>query len=146
MESIENPSVTMQPIGDMLERAYQARDEMIERLGAKEGEGDEPKLNAPSKEMIAAYRLQFFEGYKTQEAIATKLSDEFGKNIHQGQVSRWLRVVTKWIQEGNVLPNIPGLTHEPQSVDPAMLDMGIRQDGHTPRQRDKWKDDSPTFS
>jgi len=139
VESIEDPSVTMQPIRDMLERAYQARDEMIKLLGGEGGDVSKSK-SAPSKEMIVAYRLKFILGAKTQKEIAAKLSQEFGRRINQGTVSNWLRDVEAWIKAGNVLPDIPGLTGEPPSIDPRVIGMGARRDGLTPRQRAKRKE------
>ena len=98
------------------------------------------KRRSPSKEAIAAYRLIFLKGFKQQEA-AEYLSKEYGRRISQGTVSRWLRQTEKWIEAGNVLQLLPKLDSKPQSVDPEILDMGKRQDGRAPHQRDCWDDE-----
>jgi hypothetical protein len=97
------------------------------------------KLKAPSKEAIAAYRLKVLQG-KKQARIASEMSKEFGRKFNQGTISRYIKSAEKWISAGNVLPNLPKMTHKPQSIDPARLDLGRRTDGRTPRQRSKLPD------
>jgi hypothetical protein len=101
----------------------------------------EPKLKAPDDRMFAAYRLKVVAGIKTQGEIAKILAKEYGKKIHQGTISVWLDRAEKWIAAGNVMPNLPGLGGEPQSIDPNVFEMGARLDGRTPRQREKWKEE-----
>jgi len=98
------------------------------------------KIKEPPKEAIAAYRLEFLQG-KTQTAIAAELSQEFHRPISQGRICRWLKQVKKYVEAGNVLPDIEGLHKKPTSVDPANLDMGPRQDGLTKNQRPRRDDD-----
>ena len=57
---------------------------------------------------------------------------ENGVYATQGQVSRWLAEVSTFIGNGGTLPQLMG---KPDSVDPAVIDMGARCDGQTPRQR-----------
>jgi hypothetical protein len=58
-----------------------------------------------------------------------------GTPATQGQVSKWLRQVDEYQSAGGVVPKVEELNTKPQSVDPAILDMGARQDARTPRQR-----------
>jgi len=109
--------------------------------GAKPRQPDKPKLQVPDDKMFAAYRLKVVVGVKTQKEIAEMLSKEYRKKIHQGTVSVWLDRAEKWITAGNVMPNLPGLAGEPQSVDPKIINMGARLDGHVPRQRVKRKEE-----
>lgn len=93
-----------------------------------------PSLREPSKDAFAAYRLSVATG-KKQAELAELLTSELRKPVSQGQISRWLTQVAEWIEAGNVLPDIPGLSHKPTSIDPTVIDGGERQDGRTPRQR-----------
>jgi hypothetical protein len=95
-----------------------AVNEIVEKKGRGARAADR-KPRAPTKIMIAAYRLEYFAGYKTQKKIADELSIKFGKPISQGTVSRWIKIVDEWVAAGEVLPPILGLTGEPQSIDPA---------------------------
>jgi hypothetical protein len=58
-------------------------------------------------------------------------------------VSRWLKQVKEWINSGNVLSELPEQSRrQPVAVDPAVIDMGARVDGHTQRQRCRRSEDS----
>lgn len=110
--------------------------------------GGEPKvvpkaaMKEPCKEALAAYRLWFLQGSK-QGAIAEVLSREFHRPISQGQVSKWLKEVKKYLEAGNILPPPKELHENPASFDPDVLEMGQRQDGRTKRQRPRRDDDDP---
>jgi hypothetical protein len=99
-----------------------------------------PTIKEPQKIAIAAYRAQFINGKKQQE-IAEMLENEFKKPVSQGQVSRWISEVKKYIEAGNVLPDFPKPTDKPVSIDPDVIDMGERQDRLAKRQRPRKSDD-----
>ncbi|MGD0463432.1 MAG: hypothetical protein ABSB74_13190 [Tepidisphaeraceae bacterium] len=92
-------------------------------------------LREPPPQAFAAYRAYRILGQK-QADVAAEL------NVNQGQVSRWVTQVAAWIKAGNVLPNldVQGLKTKPISVDPAVIDMGERQDGHAKHQRGRTDD------
>lgn len=94
----------------------------------------EPSLNA-----FAAYRAHRLLG-KTQTNIAEELSSS-QRAVSQGQASRWVTQVAEWVEAGNVLPDFQPPTTKPTAIDPAVIDMGERQDGLTKRQRKKRKAD-----
>lgn len=90
----------------------------------------------PPEIALIAWRLRDLSGITNQTQIAAKMTKE-GISATQGQVSRWLKQVDDYMKAGNVLPTIPPPTFQPQSIDPEIIDMGERQDGRTPRQRDR---------
>lgn len=90
---------------------------------------------------LAAYRIEMATGMN-QTDIAAKLQAEFTKPVSQGQVSRWIKAVKKFLKDGNVLPSIEPMTYKPKSFDPSVLEMGRRQDGRAVRQRDRRDPDS----
>jgi hypothetical protein len=98
------------------------------------------ELKAPSADALAAYRLSVLQGMK-QTAIAEKLTAEWGRPVSQGVVSRWIRHAEVWIKAGNVLPDLVSKSAKPVSIDPAVIDLGGRQDSRTKRQRDKKTDE-----
>ena len=69
-----------------------------------------------------------------QREIAEKITQQ-GTPATQGQVSKWLKAVEDFQKAGGVVPTVDELKARPQAVDPAILDMGARQDRRTPRQR-----------
>jgi hypothetical protein len=89
----------------------------------------------PSAEARAAYQIWFATG-KSQTEIARTLSKQLGRDIHQGTVSRYLDEVRKWfLATGMSLDQPDRRAPQPTSMDPSHLDLGKRQDGLTPRQR-----------
>lgn len=92
------------------------------------------KAVEPPKEAMKAYRMVLVTG-RPQSEVAETL------NTNQGQISRWVKLTTTWIKAGNVLPDIEGLHAKPVSVDPKVIDMGLRQDRRTKRQRQRTSDD-----
>jgi hypothetical protein len=92
------------------------------------------KRKPPSKEAVMAYRLHLMTGMK-QTVIAAKMSEELGRVIGQGQVSRWKDEAQRWIEGGGVLPPLPDAMTKPQAMDPNRLDLGPRRDGRVARQR-----------
>jgi hypothetical protein len=61
--------------------------------------------------------------------------------VNQGQVSRWVDQVAKWIESGNVLPDLTGIKTKPASIDPLVIETGERLDRRTKRQRSRQSDD-----
>ncbi len=98
-------------------------------------------VKRPSDNALKAWRLRDLKGINDQTELAAKLIEQ-GVSATQGQVSRWLKQVEEYLKAGNVLPTIDPLTSQPDSMDPNTLDMGKRQDGRTPRQRDRRDPDS----
>ncbi len=92
-------------------------------------------LKRPPDRAIMAWRLRDLLGIGTQNEIATKMTQQ-GYDCNQGQVSRWLRQVERYLAEGGVLPAMETAQKE-TAVDPAVIELGARQDGLTPRQREK---------
>jgi restriction endonuclease Mrr len=102
--------------------------------GAGEPNDGKP-LKEPPPETFAAYRISRGTG-STQATIAEQLSREFGRPIHQGNVSRWLRQVTKWLEDGNVLPPMPEpMKRKPMPMDPERIDLGQNQERRPRHQR-----------
>lgn len=96
----------------------------------------------PSKDAFACYRMSIALGW-TQTNIAETITKELGRYIHQGQVSRWIKQVKEWIEDGNILPDMPKPAPITQhTMDPADIDMGARRDHLTYRQRHQKADDS----
>ena len=107
-----------------------------EAEGEQAATGKTGRIREPSKIVIAAYRYHILRGEK-QAKIAEKLTAEFGSPVSQGQVSRWIREVRQYIEAGNVLPDLDGekLNQKPTATDPAIIEMGEREDHLTKRQR-----------
>jgi hypothetical protein len=102
----------------------------------------ESKLREPPDEAIKAYRLKWILGAPTQTEIAHRLSQEIGRPISQGQVSRWLKQAEKYVKAGGILPEMPKLPDkQPRPMDPERIDLGPRQDGRAERQRERRSDD-----
>lgn len=115
--------------------------------GARTG-NDKPKKplpKMPDREAWAAYYLrQCGDGLK-QEQIAQRLSKR-GTEMSQATVSRKLAAVDAFLAAGGREPTPEELAAAPDprqavTMDPAILDIGGRQDGLTPRQRDRFDDD-----
>ncbi len=88
---------------------------------------------APTDKAVQCYRLKFLRGESlTETAIATQV---YGDAKKQYQVSRDLKAVRKWIEAGNVLPDLAGFGAKPRtiSMDPSKLEQGPRR----PRGRGK---------
>lgn len=91
-------------------------------------------IKPPSEKALQAWRLKTMVGLKTQQDIADAMIQQ-GVPATQGDVSRWLKEVKACQDTGYILPDPPHLDSKPQSIDPAVIEMGARQDGRTPRQR-----------
>ncbi len=109
--------------------------------GQAEVDAARPPIKRPSDDAIAAWRLRDLKG-GNQQGIADELAKQLRQPVSQGQVSRWLTAVKAYLAAGNVLPELPGLTHKPDTVAPRVIDMGERQDGLTKHQRRRRDPDS----
>ena len=98
-------------------------------------------IRRPCEEALAAWRLRDVTGITNQTKIATMLSEQFKRKIGQGQVSRWLKEVEKYLSDGNVLPPLPPPAPRAGAIDPMYIEMGERQDHRTPHQRQRRDDD-----
>jgi len=98
----------------------------------KEARENPPKAKRPPDEALTAWRLCGLADL-SQTAAAQKMSEELGRTIHQGQVSRWVKQVDNYIRARGVVP--PLSQQPPLSVDPRVIEMGKRQGGLTQRQR-----------
>ena len=111
---------------------------------AAEAGGDRsPSIIRPPNNAFIAWRLRDLMNITNQTEIAEKMTEQ-GHPASQGQVSRWLTQVKEYLKAGNVLPDIPaeGLKQKPEAIDPSVIEMGARQDGQTPRQRQRRSEDS----
>jgi hypothetical protein len=131
------------------EQLYQLRGKyhsMGEQSGLTAGECESQKSNkkkqlkSPSKDAFDAYRLSMRTGKKQQE-LARILTLELNKPVSQGQVSKWLKQVTTWVEAGDMSSDIGKSVPQIDTVDPDVIDRGPRQDAHTPRQREKFEAD-----
>jgi len=101
-----------------------------------------PCPKRPPENAFKAWRLRDLKGPRTQQEIAEKMSDELGRTVSQGEISRWLSQVEKYLKAGNILPDLPAPMGKPQSIDPAVLDMGARVDHRAPRPSERRRNDS----
>lgn len=105
------------------------------------------QVRRPQRREIEVYRLRFALQIQmgktyTQKQLAERYAEQ--KKCpppSQGTISRWVRHVQAWLDNGNILPDFPKSTSKPQSVDPNVLEMGAREDHRTLRQRGKKVDD-----
>ncbi len=98
-----------------------------------------PSGKEPPNAAWQAYYVRETLRITNQTEIAEKMTKQ-GTPATQGQVSRWLKAVDAWLEAGGIKPTLEELHEQPKGIDPAKLDMGARQDGRTPRQRDKMTD------
>jgi hypothetical protein len=96
-------------------------------------------MRQPSNAAFAAYRL-WVATQGTQAELASVLSRELRLPMKQNQVSRMLKQVRKYLDSGNVLPDLPRPDRRAKAIDPATLGMGNRTNSLTPRQRDRRSD------
>ena len=71
-----------------------------------ENERGGKRLKEPSPMAFECYRVHVLAG-QSQKATAEMLSCEHGRTVHQGQVSKWIAQVTRWLEAGNILPDLP---------------------------------------
>jgi hypothetical protein len=127
---------------DVQEGESEGRPEARDQGENADQQAAKPALKPPPDEAVKAYRLKWILGVPKQTEIAKTLSQELGKPVGQGQVSRWLKQAAEFVNAGGVLSDLPGLpSKKPMPVDPERLDLGPRQDGRTERQRERRSDD-----
>jgi hypothetical protein len=111
-------------------------------LTGPEQAAKQPTPNPPPDAAIKAYRLKWVRGVPKQAEIAKLLSEELGRQISQGQVSRWLQQAEAYADAVGLLPGLSSSPHKKAApMDPQQLDLGARQDGRTERQRERRSDD-----
>ncbi len=96
-------------------------------------DGPAAHVPTPSPEAFRAY-LAVTAGSRRQQDVADLLG------VKQGQVSKLVGKVRKWLAAGNVIPEIPKaepLHSQPAAIDPAKLDWGARSDHRVPHQAEK---------
>ena len=103
------------------------------RATTQGSDGGKPtQIKKPSKKAITCYRVHIALGQPAQEQTTAALAKEWGKVVHQGTVSRWLREVDWWLKAGHVFPEIELADNrgkpKPLAVDPSKLDLGYRTD------------------
>jgi hypothetical protein len=105
--------------------------------GDRAQESPGPRLKKPAEDAFKVFRYQLLTGKNQMElAKDTKLMELLGRPVNQGTISRWLTAVNKWMEAGNVLPNLPEpLGSKPTPMDPERIDLGKRQDNKAKRQR-----------
>ena len=99
------------------------------------------KIKLPSEKAMKAWRLRALQGINDQTELAIAMTKE-GVPATQGQVSKWLKEAEEYLEAGGVFPKLESLNQKPDTVDPKVIDMGARQDGLTPRQRQRRRPDS----
>jgi hypothetical protein len=98
-------------------------------------------VKVPSDDAFLAYGIYKFAGRK-QADVAVMIGRATGGTSNQGTVSRWVNEVEQWLAAKNSLPPMTLETVcRAFATDPAILDLGRRGDGRTPRQRPE-SDDS----
>jgi hypothetical protein len=105
--------------------AAEALDRRTEAAEPKPSATDSKPMIEPKPEAFLAYAKHVDAGWD-QATVARKLSEELGRPINQGQVSRWVKQVREWREAGNPFPE--GI-YTPKTIptDPSKLDKGPRQ-------------------
>ncbi len=100
----------------------------------------------PPRIAFQAWYVRDVLGFTTQQQIADEMT-RLGSSATQGQVSKWLAAVEEYLRAGGLMPALDELNKpDTDTVDPAVIDMGARQDGVTPRQRPRRDDDADSSS
>lgn len=89
-----------------------------------------PKLKQPSDAACDVYRYHFATGMsQTDLARDSGLRALVGRSYVQGTICRMLKQVKKWIEAGNIVPNLPSAPRPKTIViDPSKIDYLERQD------------------
>jgi len=99
-------------------------------------------IRQPTPNALAVYRASLIMAWDTQEELARQIREHLGIPATQGQVSRWLRAVTDFLEAGNVLPDLrPPSAGRERAMDPSIIDQGPRLDPRDPRPSDINGDD-----
>jgi len=124
---------TAEELSNRVDQAFAEGRARMHLVGEKPAAPTKP-AKRPVKRAFQAYWVGRVLGTSNQTEIAAEMVRR-GSRATQGQVQRWLKAVEEWRAAGGILPTVEELSAQPQAVDPAILDMGARQDGRTPRQR-----------
>ncbi|GMU33232.1 MAG: hypothetical protein AMXMBFR20_11040 [Planctomycetia bacterium] len=91
----------------------------------------------PSQAAIKCYQAWIVKGCPNQKELADFLSNQLGRPISQGSVSRMMSSVSNFMAAGGVLPPVLDKSRSGRTrpFDPKLADMGPRQDHRTARQR-----------
>ena len=92
--------------------------------GKQKDGGGKKAVKRPPDWAIQAWRLRDLKGIRTQSQIVAELA-KMKITKTQGDVSKGLAAVKKYLAAGNILPDLPHLDHAPQSVDPNVIDMAL---------------------
>lgn len=109
-------------------------EEAVHAAASRNSSGSEPSPDAIRAHQIYV-GLQTRRNRVTQQDVAEIMSQELGRTISQGQVSKWLKSAREWISLSGIPLVVSSAPRCMRNVDPAVLDAGARCDGHTPRQR-----------
>lgn len=94
-----------------------------------------PQIKTPCDRALTTYRLWVAKhGTVSQRELAAELTSH-GVLTTQGQVSKDIKAVKKFLHAGNVLPVLEPPKRRPITIDPSRIDVGRRADGRTERQR-----------
>ena len=109
--------------------------------GEKDGDKPKNKVKVPSALDVKAWQMSLLLGMK-QQAIADKLKEEEKRPCTQGQVSKMITRVKKFLAAGGNLTDVfPKRSETMTYVDPHLLDMGRRRDGRATGQARRSDDD-----
>lgn len=103
--------------------------------------GTPPRLKRPPDKAFKAWFTRDVLAVGTQKEIAETMTAN-GISATQGQVSRWLKDVENYRKAGGLLPTVDELNPDINTVAPDVIDMGVRRDGRTPRQRPRRDSDA----
>jgi len=135
-----------EPIADLLDqeaiKLENLKNETSESNKSKAADSQDggPAPARPPDKAFKAWYARDVSGISIQREIAEEMTRQ-GIPATQGQVSKWLSAVDKYLKAGGIIPTVQELNSQPQAIDPAVLDMGKRQDGRTPRQRPRRNSD-----
>jgi hypothetical protein len=88
-----------------------------------------PKVKPPSDNAFRAWRIRKLLGIENQDEIAETMSEQLGRQVNQGSVSRWLPQVEAFLSAGGTIPPPTPRAKSAKPMDPGEIDMGERQDG-----------------
>ena len=146
--------------GNIVEGIHRMMDEVCRVMSVSAGADSATSLlpariqrpvtrGSPRRPPLVAFRAWYFHellGIRTQQEIADTMTKQ-GFPATQGQVSKWLAAVEKYLKAGGLIPTVDELKKpETHTVDPAIIDMGARQDGRTPHQRPRQDDDADSWT
>lgn len=97
-------------------------------------------LKTPPEKAFIAWRVRFLQGITNQTEIAREMTTA-GFPANQGQVSRWLRDVERFLEAGGQAPEMPQEAKPAAFVDPDDIEIGEEQHGRSRYQRGRRDED-----